>query len=123
MATLLPIPTFGDPRGSLSVLDGPLPFPVRRVYWIHQAATGARRAGHRHRRNRQLLVCVHGRCRVAVHDGVSRSAFLLDTPAQGLLLETRDWHVIHDFSWDAVLMVLASEPYDPADYLDEPYPE
>jgi hypothetical protein len=60
---------------------------------------------------------------VAVHDGVSRSAFLLDTPAQGLLLETRDWHVIHDFSWDAVLMVLASEPYDPADYLDEPYPE
>ena len=28
-----------------------------------------------------------------------------------------------DFSPDCVLLVLASEPYDVADYIDEPYPD
>jgi hypothetical protein len=119
---LIPIPTFPDARGCLSVLDGSLPFPIRRVYYIYGAAPGDRRAGHRHRKNRQALICVAGRCDVYVHDGCHGRVFHLDTPDRGLLLEAADWHSIDGFSYDAVLLVLASEPYDVADYIDEPYP-
>jgi hypothetical protein len=117
----VPIPTFTDDRGALSVLDGELPFPVRRVYWLHSASPEAGRAGHRHRRNRQLLVCVSGRCDVFVDDGNGGRNFPLASPSEGLLLEPADWHRVSGFSPGAVLMVLASEPYDPGDYVDEPY--
>ena len=115
------IPTHSDSRGSLSVLDGELPFPVRRVYFIHGTSPGAVRAGHRHKRNRQLLVCVAGRCVVRVTNGSGERSYPLDNPESGLLLEPSDWHLIHQFSGDSVLLVLASEPYDPADYIDEPF--
>ncbi len=39
------------------------------------------------------------------------------------MLETADWHTMDEFSDDCVLLVLASEPYDVNDYIDEAYPE
>jgi hypothetical protein len=122
MPRVIDVPTFTDARGSLSVLDGALPFPVRRVYYIHGNASGARRAGHRHRRNRQVLVCLAGRCDVDSNDGSGSVTHRLDSPRRGLVLETADWHEIRDMSADSILLVLASEPYDVGDYIDEPYP-
>lgn len=122
MAARIRIPTFSDARGALSVVDGILPFPIRRVYFIHGTSPGAVRAGHRHRRNRQAFVCVAGRCEVCVNDGAGETVHTLQSPDSGLLLDARDWHLIRNLSADAVLLVLASEPYDPADYIDEPYP-
>lgn len=122
MAQLLPVPLFRDPRGALAVVDGLLPFPVRRVYAIFSMAEGSRRAGHRHRRNRQALLCLAGCCRVNVRRGAAVEDYFLDSPAQALLLEPDDWHLIGDAGPGTVLLVLASEPYDPEDYLAEPCP-
>ncbi|HEY3491081.1 MAG TPA: FdtA/QdtA family cupin domain-containing protein [Candidatus Deferrimicrobiaceae bacterium] len=122
MAFLLDIPTFEDRRGSLSVLDADLPFPVRRIYYIYGTAPGVTRAGHRHKVNRQLLVCVAGRCEIRVNDGSGDRSFPLENPHTGLLLDASDWHLIRNLSPDAVLLVMASEAYDPGDYIDEPYP-
>jgi dTDP-4-dehydrorhamnose 3,5-epimerase-like enzyme len=120
-AVRLDLPTFSDPRGSLTVLERALPFAPRRVYFVHGVPAGATRGGHRHLRNRQVLVCVAGSCEVLVRrKGETEAVVLLDSPSSGLLLEPEEWHLMRAFSPGAVLLVLASEPYDPADAVGGP---
>ena len=45
------------------------------------------------------------------------SGHRLDWPTKGLLIEGCVWREMKDFSKDAVLLVLASEHYDPTDYI------
>lgn len=120
MAHLIDLPHHADARGSLCVLEKAVPFPIRRVYFIRKPA--GVRGGHRHKKNRQLMVAVAGQARIQVNDGKRADSFLLANPCHGLVLETRDWHTMDSFSPDCVLLVLASEPYDVGDYIDEPYP-
>jgi hypothetical protein len=47
--------------------------------------------------------------------------FLLDTPSKCMILEPEDWHTMHHFTSDAILMVFASEFFDPSDYIRESY--
>jgi hypothetical protein len=60
---------------------------------------------------------VSGSCAVLVDDGQNRMEFHLDSPLQGLYVPPLIWSVQHDHSAGAVLLVLASAPYDPADYI------
>ena len=78
--------------------------------------------GHRHRRTRQAAICLRGSCRVDNDDGRRQESFLLDSPAKCLVLEPEDWHEMREFTPDALLMVLASEPFDPDDYIRERRP-
>ena len=50
-----------------------------------------------------------------------KKIFFLDHPSKCLLLETYDWHTMHHFTPDAVLLVFASTKFDPADYIYEEY--
>jgi hypothetical protein len=50
-------------------------------------------------------------------DGRIRGEVRLDDPAAGLLLPPLIWHEMHDFTADCVLMVLAEQRYDEADYI------
>lgn len=120
MATLIRIPVFADERGVLAVVDGLLPFSIRRVYAISAVPPGAVRAGHRHRQNRQALLCLSGSCTVTVKNRNAEAIFRLASSAEALVLEAADWHRIGDFTPDAVLLVLASNGYDPEDYLGDP---
>jgi hypothetical protein len=43
-------------------------------------------------------------------------------PTQCLVLAPQDWHVMSEFSTNAILLALSNESYDVADYIDEPYP-
>ncbi|MTD94655.1 hypothetical protein GIW81_09965 [Hyphomicrobium sp. xq] len=116
---ILSLPTFADARGALTVLEGALPFAIARIYWIH-AADGQTRGGHRHKETRQALVAVHGSVSVYMNDGVREETIKLQRPSDCLLVEPKDWHTF-TLADDAVVLVLASHPYDRADYIDEPY--
>ena len=50
-------------------------------------------------------------------DGTSRDEVLLDDPALALLIPAMVWGSQFQFSPDAVLVVLASRPYEPDDYI------
>jgi dTDP-4-dehydrorhamnose 3,5-epimerase-like enzyme len=119
LVQLVPIPQRGDARGGLSVaeLGGALPFPVRRVYWIHGTKPGVSRGFHAHKQLRQLCVCVAGSVRVKLFDGQREEDITLNSSAQGLLIGAGLWHEMHDFSPACVLMVFASAEYDEADYI------
>jgi hypothetical protein len=106
-------------RGTLVVLQDVLPFDVHRAYWIG-GADGQLRGGHRHRATRQALVAVAGRVTVSIDDGKHRAEVVLDSPSSCLLVEPEDWHTMF-FEAGAVLLVFASHPFDPDDYIDEPY--
>ena len=62
-------------------------------------------------------MAVTGSVRVTADDGTRRETFLLDRPNLGLHLPPMTWGIQDRYSDGAVLLVLASDPYDPADYI------
>lgn len=117
--TIVNLPTFTDSRGSLTVLEGALPFDVARSYWIY-GADGQTRGGHRHVHTRQALVAVSGTVAVYLNDGVVFDTIQLTHPGQCLLVEPKDWHTM-TFGPSSVLLVMSSHPYDRNEYIDTPY--
>ena len=117
--TLHHLPHILDPRGDLSVgeVGVHVPFEVKRYFVVFGVSSGEIRGEHAHRTLHQFLVCVHGCCEVIADDGRSRQAFLLDRPSLGLYLPPMVWGVQHSYTAGSVLLVLASDHYDPADYI------
>lgn len=116
---ILKLPTFTEPRGSLTVMESALPFTVVRSYWIY-GADGQTRGGHRHRHTQQALVAVAGTVTIHMNDGVHTDNIPLDNPGDCLLVQPKDWHTM-TFGPGSVLLVMSSHSYDRSEYIDEPY--
>jgi acetyltransferase-like isoleucine patch superfamily enzyme len=116
-ASVLPIIT--DLRGSLVVAETAkgLPFEPKRFFTIFNVPSREVRGEHAHRKLHQFLVCLKGECAVLADDGHHREEVLLNTPGLGVHIPPMVWAVQYKFSPDAVLLVLASDVYDPADYI------
>lgn len=119
MAYWLELPTFGDERGKLTIIENILPFEIKRFYYVYDVK--GVRGGHRHHKTMQALVCLGGSCTVNVDDGKTKKTFLLKTSKKCLIVEPKDWHTMENFSKGATLLVFASSYYDVADYIDQPY--
>ncbi|GLQ86449.1 sugar 3,4-ketoisomerase [Dyella flagellata] len=109
----------GDERGMLVALerDRNVPFEIRRVYYLFATKQQVHRGQHAHRHLNQLAVTVRGSVKFLLDDGSGPVEVVLDDPSQGLLLGSMVWREMYDFSEDCVLMVLADQLYDPADYI------
>ena len=112
-------PALGDERGSLVALESEktVPFSIKRVYYIFGSNAGVSRGFHAHKRLQQVALCITGKCRMILDDGRQRNEVWLDSPNKGLIIGDLVWREMHDFSEDCVLLVLASEHYDEADYI------
>lgn len=121
MAYIINLTTREDNRGNLTVIEKEIPFEIKRIFYIYNVDDSVR-GGHRHKTTIQAAICVHGSCVVTSDDGIAKEDFVLDHPQKCLILEERDWHTMHHFSQDAVLLVLASTFFDPNDYIFDPYP-
>ena len=109
----------GDDRGQLVALEGmkDFPFEIKRVYYIYDTLAGVRRGFHAHLNLQQILLCVNGSCKIHLDNGTDTAEILLDKPYEGLYISNDMWREMYDFSEGAVLLVLASMPYDEADYI------
>lgn len=118
-ARLIELPQYADMRGHLTVADFAehLPFTPQRCFFVNHVPSREVRGEHAHRRCAQFLICVHGSLSVLVDDGNGRDEYRLDSPSVGLYLPPMVWGTQYRYSEDAVLMVLASLPYDARDYL------
>lgn len=121
MAHQISLKTFTDTRGNLTVIERVIPFEIKRVFYIY-GVDDSERGGHRHHRTVQAAICLQGSCIISNNDGEKREFFELNTPDKCLILNPADWHVMYEFTPDAILMVFASEHFDSADYIYEPYP-
>jgi dTDP-4-dehydrorhamnose 3,5-epimerase-like enzyme len=120
MARLIDLKTFTDKRGNLTVIEKVVPFDVRRIFYIYGVDDSVR-GGHRHHKTTQAAICLQGECKIMSTDSVVTETFHLDRPDKCLILEPKDWHEMFEFSPNAILMVLASEYFDPKDYIHERY--
>ena len=120
MAYLIHLKSFSDKRGNLTVIEKEIPFEIKRIFYIYSVDDSVR-GGHRHVQTIQAAICLHGSCIVSNDDGGLKEDFLLDSPQKCLILKPTDWHTMHHFTPDAVLLVMASSTYDPDDYIFEPY--
>lgn len=116
---LIDLNPLGDERGQLSVLEAHknIPFAIKRAYYLTNMKHDVPRGFHAHKELEQVAVCVAGKCRMLLDNGQSKEEIWLDAPNKAIRIEPRVWHEMHDFSEDCVLLVLASEPYDEADYI------
>ncbi len=109
----------GDARGQLVALeeDKDIPFRIKRVYYMYDTVKGVVRGKHAHKSLEQILVCIHGSCKILLDDGREKKVVPLEKPYEGLYVSNNMWREMYDFSEDAVLMVLASDYYDEEDYI------
>ncbi|WP_091959203.1 WxcM-like domain-containing protein [Bradyrhizobium shewense] len=110
---------FEDIRGSLSVGNFPsdIPFEAKRYFLVFDVPSIETRGQHAHRQCHQFLICVRGSCSVVVDDGHKRAEVRLNSPNKGIYLPPMVWGVQYNFTSDAVLLVFASDRYNPDDYI------
>ncbi len=109
----------GDDRGQLVALEQfkDIPFEIKRVYYMYDTGENVHRGYHAHQNLEQILICIHGSCKVLLDNGFERKKVFLEKPYEGLYVPNDMWREMYDFSPDAVLLVLASEYYDENDYI------
>jgi UDP-2-acetamido-3-amino-2,3-dideoxy-glucuronate N-acetyltransferase len=108
-----------DLRGNLSAgefLDQ-IPFVPKRYFIVFDVPGKDVRGEHAHKDCEQFLVCVRGSVAVVVDDGTVSEEILLDAPNLGIYIPEMTWAVQYRYSADAMLLVFASEHYDPTDYI------
>lgn len=113
------MPVITDLRGNLSVgeFGKDLPFEPKRYFVVFDVSSREVRGEHAHRTLHQFLVCLKGECALVVDDGVTREELRLDNPSIGVHVEPLVWGIQYKFSSEALLLVLASDKYNPDDYI------
>ena len=109
----------GDERGQLVSLEEfkDIPFQIKRVYFMYDTEKNVVRGKHAHKNLEQILVCIHGSCKILLDNGREKKVVPLERPYEGLYVAHDMWREMFDFSSDAVLLVFASEVYDESDYI------
>lgn len=120
MAKLMELPTYGNESGCLSVFEKLLPGDIKRVFYIYGVSPNQERGKHGHQKTWNALIPVAGSCRIRVTNSQNEETFLLNKPNQYLLIQPGEWHIMDEFSSNAVLLVLSNEYYDPSDYFHQP---
>ena len=108
-----------DRKGDLSVVENRItvPFDVKRVYYLYDVPGGESRGAHAHKELSQLIIAANGSFRVTLDDGNVKRSFILNRAYQALYVKPGIWRNLDDFSSGAVCLVLASEVYQPEDYI------
>ena len=109
----------GDQRGDLIALEvqKEIPFEIKRVYYIFNTRENVRRGYHSHKKLMQVLICIHGSCKILLDDGKQKRSISLESCDKGIFIYGPLWREMYDFSDDAVLLCIASETYAEEDYI------
>ncbi len=118
---LLKFDKLGDENGYLISLEENrnISFTIKRVFYIFGTKKDIVRGKHALRKGKQLLIAVHGECKVLVDDGFQREVFHLDNQEKGLLINGMVWREMYDFSKDCVLLVISDEHFSEEDYIHD----
>jgi UDP-2-acetamido-3-amino-2,3-dideoxy-glucuronate N-acetyltransferase len=118
-AQLRKLTKIADPRGDLVAgeWEKELPFVPQRFFMVHHVPDRRVRGQHAHRQCHQFLICLRGEVTVLLDDGTARQEVRLDDPRQGLHVPPMLWAVQYRYSEEAMLLVLASHPYEADDYI------
>ncbi len=115
---LIDIPKINNTKGNIGVIENDtIPFDVKRVYYLFDVPSGAKRGGHAHKKLKQVILAISGSFDVVLKDGKSKEIITLNRPDKGLLIENNIWRELENFSSGSVCLVLASEEFSEDDYI------
>jgi len=115
---IIDIPKINNTKGNIGVIENnTIPFDVKRVYYLFDVPSGAKRGGHAHKNLKQVLIAISGSFDVVLKDGKSKEIVTLNRPDKGLLIENNIWRELENFSSGSVCLVLASEEFSEDDYI------
>lgn len=108
-----------DPEGNLTFMyeNVHVPFPIDRVFYSYDIPGGESRGAHAHKKCHQFLIAASGSFEVALDDGINKRTVLLNRPFWGLHVPPGIWAAEQGFSSGSICLVLASHPYEEADYI------
>ena len=109
---IIDIPRIENNLGNIAVIENnSIPFEIKRVYYLYDIPSSAKRGGHAHRNLQQVLIAVSGSFDVVLKDGNSIKTVILNKPDKGLLIKNNVWRELENFSSGAVCLVLASDVF------------
>ena len=116
---LMNLPKIFDERGNLSFIESgrPVPYVIKRVYWIYDVPGGETRGGQAYKNQQEFFIALSGSFDVVLDDGRYKKIFPLNRSYFGLYVPNMIWRYLENFSTNAVCMILASMPYSEEDYL------
>jgi oxalate decarboxylase/phosphoglucose isomerase-like protein (cupin superfamily) len=115
---IIDIPKINNTRGNIGVIENDtIPFDVKRVYYLFDVPSGAKRGGHAHKKLKQVILAISGSFDVVLKNGKSKEIITLNRPDKGLLIENNIWRELENFSSGSVCLVLASEEFSENDYI------
>jgi dTDP-4-dehydrorhamnose 3,5-epimerase-like enzyme len=112
--------TFSDrERGNLTVVQvgQHIPIPIARIFYIYGIPKDCERGAHAHRGTTQVFIPIKGSLSLELRDPDETKTSTLTDPRRAIYVPPMIWARLHDFSDDAICLVLADTPYDPADYI------
>jgi len=119
---LRPLRTIPSPAsGSLGVVEAgdQVPFDIKRAFYLFGLPKGARRGDHAHRKQHQFIICLSGGLRLEAQGRSGRLQTALAGPDVGVYLPPLCWVSLRATDDDTVVLVLASDRYDEADYIHD----
>ncbi len=94
-----------------------IPFAIKRAFYIYDIPEGERRGMHAHKLCHEVLIAINGSFVVELNDGVNKKTVTLDSSSYGLHIPPGIWAVETEYSPNARCMALASDKYDPMNYI------
>lgn len=106
-------------NGNLTVVENcqEIPFDIKRIYYIYDVPGGIERGGHSHYECERVLVAAIGSFNVTITDGVDSITYTLNRSNMGLYIAPGIWLTLNNFSSGSVVLAIASQEYDPNDYV------
>ena len=106
-----------DIRGDLLAgeFQRDIPFAPKRYFLVFYVPICETCVGHAHRTCHQFLICPPGSCDILLDNGLRRRQLTIKTPDVGVYVPAMAWGTQFRYSADAMLLVFASEYYDPED--------
>ena len=116
---IINFPQVNDARGNLSFIEERknIPFELKRVYYLYDVPSGAKRGGHAHIALESVIIALSGSFDVKLDDGFNKKSFFLNRPHYGLFIPAGIWRGIENFSSNSIALVLASNLYVESDYI------
>ncbi len=117
---IVKLPQFANAeRGALGVAASgtEVPFAIARTFYLYDLPIDAVRGEHAHRGTHQFVICLSGTIKATLWDRAGKRSSVLDSPSTGLYVQPMTWLRLVNRSATTVCLVLASKPYDDADYI------
>ena len=118
---LVQLPKVSDERGSLAFGEAErhIPFPIRRIFWTYDIQDDNMRGDHAHRTCEMVLFPIGGSFDIELDDGETQQVLHMDDPSTGVFIPPLVWCKLMNFTKGAACISLASEEYEPEDYIHD----